>query len=156
MESGNTSPDFWWYGTGLPDNPYAFVWTDKESVSPHKSLSIAVDSEQLSNLAFWAQTVKAEMAVGKSATFKVKIKGNLSGKGVSIVIRGDDTSQVTGASEQFISTEGKTTINGNFDWQEYSIKLDKVAASTQSLTVFLIYQSGTTGEFYFDDASLSF
>ena len=156
METGIKTPDFWWYGTGLTDNPYEFLWTDEESVSPGKSLKISTQTEQLSNIAFWAQTTKADMAVGKTVTLKVKVKGNLSGKGVSIVIRGDDTGQVNGAAEQFISTEGKTVINGSFDWKEYSIKLDKVASSTQSLTIFLLYQSGTTGTVYFDDASLSY
>ncbi len=156
VESGNKTPDFWWYGTGLTDNPYEFLWSDNESSSGSKSLKISVQTEQLSNLAFWEQTIKADMAVGKSVTLKVRIKGNLSGRGTSIAIRGDDTGQATGAAEQFVSTEGNVTINGNFDWKEYSVKLDKVASSTQSLTIFLIFQPGTTGEVYFDDASLSY
>tara|TARA_R110002012_G_scaffold114079_1_gene260346 strand:+ start:163927 stop:164160 length:234 start_codon:yes stop_codon:yes gene_type:complete len=77
----------------------------------------------------------------------------LSGEGVAVVLRGDDAS---GNMEQFVTTESTEDITGVFDWTEYSIKLDKVDASTKSLLVFLVFSSDTSGEVYFDDISLTY
>jgi len=86
----------------------------------------------------------------------VKIKSNLTGDGVSVAIRGDNTTQPTGTGEQFVTTQGTSTISDTFDWTDYSIKLSNVDASTKSLTVYLNYLPNTTGEVYFDDISLAY
>jgi hypothetical protein len=81
----------------------------------------------------------------------------LSGPGVSLAIRGDDTTSLNGSgAEQFSATEGKISISGTFDWKEYQVKMVNVKADIKSLTVFLIYMPGTQGEVYFDDVSLTY
>lgn len=151
VESGSLQPNDWWYSTG--ENKYNVTWTDEESSSPSKSLKISTQTSDPTDFAFWAQTTTNQGA-GKSATLKVKIKSNLEGKGISIVIRGDDTTIASGAGEQFVTTQGTRSISGVFDWTEYSITLDKVEASTKSLTIYLVYLQDTTGEVYFDDITL--
>ena len=90
------------------------------------------------------------------SSLEVKIKSNLIGEGISIVIRGDNTVHPTGTAEQFVTTQGSSPISGTFDWTDYGVKLANVDASTQSLTVYLVYLQNTTGEVYFDDISLTY
>ena len=154
VETGITSPTSWWYSSG--EDKYNVTWTDQESFSGSKSLKISTQIADPTNFAFWAQTISANIPTGMDVTLNVKIKSNLIGEGISIVIRGDNTVQPTGTAEQFVTTQGTSPISGTFDWTDYSVKLGNVDASTQSLTVYLVYLQNTTGEVYFDDVSLAY
>lgn len=154
VEVGSLTPNGWWFFTG--EGKYNVTWTDTESFSPRKSLKISTQTAESTEFAFWAQTINTNLPTGKSVTLKVKVKGNMTGVGISLVIRGDDTSNPSGAAEQIVSTEGTSPISGTFDWTDYSIKLGNVEVSTQSITIYLVYLPNTTGEVYFDDISLTF
>ncbi len=153
VETGSATPNSWWFSTG--QEKYTVSWTDTESFSPSKSLKISNQTLESTEFAFWAQTISTHLPTGKSVTLNLKVKGNMTGTGISIVIRGDNTVQPEGAGEQFVTTQGTSPISGTFDWTDYSIKLGNVEASTQSLTVYLVYLPDTTGEVYFDDISLT-
>jgi hypothetical protein len=153
VEVGSATPNNWWFFNG--DGKYNVIWTDTESFSPSKSLKISTQTTESTEFAFWAQTINTDLPTGKSVTLRVKVKGNMTGTGISLVIRGDDTSSPSGAAEQFMTTQGTSPISGTFDWTDYNIMLDKVDASTQSLTVYLVYLPDTTGEVYFDDIILT-
>jgi len=153
-ETGSTIPNNWWNSTG--QGKYNVTWTDEESFSPTKSLKISAQATESSTFAFWAQTFNGNMPAGKSITLKVKIRGNLKGTGVSIAIRGDDATSVNGFAKQFATTQGTSPISGQFEWTDYSIKLNTIEASIQSLTIYLIYLQGTTGDVYFDNVSLTY
>lgn len=149
VETGSTTPESWWYYTGF--DKYDVVWTDEESFSATKSLHISTDTIESTDFAFWAQTLNTDIPHGQSVTLRAWVKGNLTGTGISIVIRGDDTD---GVMYQFVSTEGNTSISGTFDWSEYSITLDNIDSRIQILKVYLVYLPNTTGEVYFDDIFL--
>lgn len=154
VETGSSTPNGWWSYTG--QNNYSVIWTDEQSFSPKKSLKISTLIANTSDFAFWAQTISANIPIGKDVTLKVKVKSNLTGDGVSIVIRGDDFVYPEGSAEQFITSQGMFPISGDFDWKEQSITLTKVSSTIKSLTVYLIYSQNTTGEVYFDDISLTY
>lgn len=153
-ETGSTIPNNWWNSTG--QGKYNVTWTDEESFSPTKSLKISTQKTESSTFAHWAQTFNGNIPTGTSITLKVKIKGNLKGTGVSIAIRGDDATSVNGFAKQFATTQGTSPISGIFDWTDYSIKLNTIDPSIQSLTIYLIYLPDTTGNVYFDNVSLTY
>jgi hypothetical protein len=154
VETGSMVPNSWWSNSG--QNKYEVTWTDQESFSASKSLKISAQSADPVEFAFWAQTISVNIPTGKTVKLTVKVKGTLSGQGVSIAIRGDNTPQPSGSGEQFATTQGITPISGSFDWMDHSVQLPGIDANTQSLTIYLIYLSNTTGEVYFDDVSLTF
>lgn len=80
----------------------------------------------------------------------------MKGSGLFLAIRGDDTNPASGDPEQFVTTQGITTISGTFDWTDYSLMLSSVDASNKILNVFLFYSPNTTGEAFFDDITLSY
>jgi len=154
VETGSSTPNGWWLSNGQGN--YDVTWSDTESFSPGKSLEISTQTSESTVFAFWAQTITTNLPIGKSVTLKVKVKGNMKGDGISLVIRGDNTIQPDGVAGQFVTTEGTSPISGNFDWTDYSVRLGSVEAGTQSLTIYLLYLPNTTGEVYFDDISLEF
>lgn len=154
VETGSTSPNGWWFSTG--QNNYNVTWTEEQSFSPKKSLKMSTQTLNSDNFAFWAQTISTNIPVGKDVTLKVKVKSNLTGQGISIVLRGDDSTYPDGSAEQFVTTQGTIPISGIFDWKEQSIKMTKVGENIKSLTVYLVYLPNTTGEVYFDDISLTY
>jgi|GEM_PF-950783 hypothetical protein len=154
VEAGSTSPCSWWKTDSY--GKYNLTSTDQESFSGRKSLNISIQNAHTDAFAYWGQTITTNIPIGMDVTLRAKIKGDLEGEGVSIALRGDDTTSPSGPDAQFISTQYKTKITGQFNWKEYSIKLDNVDSSTQSLTVYLIYLPKTTGHVFFDDISLTY
>ena len=77
------------------------------------------------------------------------------GEGVAIAIRTDDTVTPKGYAEAFVTTQGTAQISGSMGWREYSVTLNQVPLTAESITVYLIYLPGTTGTVYLDDISLS-
>ncbi len=154
MESGSYSPDYWWFGSG--DNSlFTFAWDSNEYLSADHSLKISSQGSG-GQFAFWAQTITASELTGKKITLNVNIKAaNLTGKGVYIAIRGDDTSVPEGMAEEFTTTQGNVPITGSFGWKEFSITMDNVQPGIKSLTFYLIYGTETSGTVYFDDVSLT-
>lgn len=152
VEKGSARPEGWTFDNG--QNKYEVVWTNQESFSPTRSLKISTKVADASSFSFWAQTISDSLPTGKSVTLKVKIKSNLTGQGSAIALRGDNALDLSGSAEQFATTAGSISITGVFDWKEYKVKLDKVEATTFSLSVFLLYLPNTTGEVYFDDIEL--
>src|SRR6478752_1404845 len=154
LEAGTSLPIGWYYDNG--QNNYSVAWTEEEAASPKRSLKIFTQVSSITNFAFWGLSINTNIPVGKDVTLKVKIKSKLSGSGVSLAIRGDDTEYPQGSAEQFKSTQGNISITGNVDWREYNVKLEKVGTNIKSLTVYLVYLQNTTGDVYFDDVSLTY
>ena len=154
MESGNYSPDNWWYGSA--DNSlFNFAWDSSEYLSANHSLKISSKGSG-DQFAIWAQTITASDFIGKKITLNVNIKAvDLQGQGVYIAIRGDDTLIPTGMAEEFTTTQGNQQISGSFGWKKFSVTLDLVQPDIKSLTFYLIYGSQTSGSAYFDDVSLT-
>ena len=156
MEEGNNDPDYWFKKQSSQSQ---HNWSTTEAYSGEKSLHINTETIDSLDFSHWAQIINSNIPVGKDVTLKAKIKSELSGEGISLVIRGDDTEDPRdndGLAEQFITTYGKTEITGNFDWKEYTLKLENVESEIKSLTVFLIYLQNTTGGVYFDDITLTY
>jgi len=151
VESGSGHPYGWWKNDG--NGMYNVEWTDELSYSPKKSLKISTQVADTSEFAIWGQTIPFNIPNGSAVRLNAKVKGNLSGDGAAIAMRGDNEE---GSSEQFVTTQNSVLINGQFDWTEYHVKFDEVEAGTMEIHVFLIYLPNTTGEVYFDDISLTF
>ena len=154
VETGSITPNNWWNGKG--SDTFLLNWSNQESFSGNKSLRISAQTADTEEIAVWAQTISTDLPSGMDVTLRAKIKGDLSGEGVSIVIRGDDTVELSGRAEQFATSQQTSPISGNFEWSEFSIKLADIDATTKSLTVYLIFLENTTGEVYFDDISLTY
>lgn len=154
LEIGSGGPLGWFRSAPCPDT--GISWTEEEAFSHLKSLKISNSTLESECFSFWGQTLDTDIPTGKSLTLRVRIKGQLEGDGVSIAIRGDDTPEISGIGEQFATTQGVSPISGTFDWTTYSLNLGTVEPTIQSLTVYLIYLSNTTGTVFFDDVSLGF
>lgn len=154
LEIGSGTPNGWFNNAPCPNTNVS--WTEEEAFSPRKSLKISNTTLESDCFSYWGQTLNTDIPTGKSLTLRVRIKAQLEGQGVSIVIRGDDTPNISGFAEQFATTQSVSPISGTFDWTEYSISLSPVEETTQSLTVYLVYLENTTGDVYFDDVSLEF
>jgi len=150
VESGLGVPNDWW-PSAEKDN-FNLMWTEEYSFSPKKSLMISRQTKSATDFTYWTQVIYNNIPIGKTVTLKVKIKGNLTGDGISIAIRSDSDTEML----QFVSSENISRIGGTFDWSEYSIQMPKIDVSTESLLIFLVYLPNTTGEVYFDDISLSY
>lgn len=159
MESGGSSPTGWTpllsYPSISPDE-FQLEWTSKASSSPDKALRISTAVAVSADFAYWAQQKCNDIPRRKTLRLKAKIKGNLTGPGVSIALRCDDTSQSNGNGLQFVTTQQNTAITGTFDWTEYSVEIGKVERAVNCIWVFLIYNQNTTGEVFFDDVSLTY
>ena len=153
MEAGATSPNAWW---GLEETVYVNEWTTEEASSGTRSLKISAAQSDDTNFAFWSQTYVGAIPVGKDVVLSIKVKcKNVSGRGISIAIRGDDANSLNSNAEQFSTTQGKINITGDFDWTTYHVRLDGIQSDIKSLTVYFVFLSNTVGTAYFDDASLT-
>ena len=152
-ELGVNSPDNWWVGAGSSDK-FDIHWDSDNYLSPSHSLAISSDDSG-DKFAFWAQTFLASDVAGKKIKVNVFAKAdNLTGDGIYVAIRGDDTNVPSGSAEAFVTTQAKVAYNGTFDWKEISITMDTVPTDIKSITVYLIYGTNTSGKVYFDDLSL--
>ena len=153
FETGITTPDDWW--TGYSGGEFEFGWDTKTYSSASHSVKIS-SSGSGDKFSFWAQTITATKLAGKKITLKVKVKSSdLSGSGLYIAIRGDDTDMPSGSAEVFSTTQMKQSIVAPLDWKEFSVTLDNLPNSIKSLTFYLIYGKGTSGTVYLDDVSLT-
>lgn len=153
FETGITTPDDWW--TGYSSEEFEFGWETKTYSSASHSAKIS-SSGSGDKFTFWAQTITAAKLTGKKITLKVKVKSSdLSGNGLYIAIRGDNTEIPSGSAEVFSTTQGKQKIVAPLDWKEFSVTLDTVPNEIKSLTFYLIYGTKTSGTVYLDDVSLT-
>jgi hypothetical protein len=135
-------------GTG-----FTATMTYEESFSPNYSLKISRTVIDTAKFCSWYQMYSGKIPVGRDLTLTAKIKGvNLSGTGVSIVIRGDGATP----GLQFETTQNAVPISGTFDWATYTLNLSKVQSDVTSIIVYLVYLPKTTGTVYFDDVTLTY
>lgn len=153
VEEGSRDPEHWWLDRAPQSN---VNWSTVEAFSGEKSLHIERETSDSLNFSFWAQTVNSNIPVGKSVSLQAKIKGKLIGDGVSLFIRGDNSSQANGYAEQYNTTQGNISITGDFDWENYNVKLENIEPEIKSLTVYLIFNQNTKGDVYFDDITLTY
>ena len=119
VDKGLVYPYDWW--SNDRDGKYKTQWTQLEYFSPKKSLSISTDTAHYFDYAYWGQEITDNLPHGKAVTLKVKIKAELDGVGIVLVMRGDDTDSPPGGGQQYVSSHGKHIIRGTFDWTDYSI-----------------------------------
>jgi len=159
ITNGDIEQDFkgWFVGYDFqhPTNPngYASGVTAAAASSPQHSLIINCNqAKNNSAFCYYGQDKinTSAISIGAKLTLNVKIKTNLKGQGVSLVIRGDkENKQVL-----FASTAGKTLITGTQEFTEYSVVVDSYPGNIDNLLIFLVYLPNTTGYVYFDDVSL--
>jgi hypothetical protein len=153
FEAGEVWPLHWWRG-GLGCGNFKFGWHDVDGWEGARAVNISRNRASDSEFGFWAQTIFAEDLIGGSATLRARVKTDLVGQGVSLVIRGDDTLVPSGSAEAFISTQNRIAITGVQDWTEYSITMNWVPWGMKSITVYLVFLPETTGTVFFDAVSL--
>jgi hypothetical protein len=154
MELGGTQPQNWYdYGSG-PVSDFVVNWTSQDFYSASKSLMIARTVSDPTNFWDWGQVYEGSMSPGKDLLLSIQVKGvNLSGQGVSLVIRGDGADGKVVAN-QYVTTQGHIDIKGTFGWTKHAVRLNSLSSNVKKIYVFLVYLPGTTGEVYFDDATL--
>jgi hypothetical protein len=150
----STLGDEWWKGR---TDGYALEVTTLHSVSATHSLSISSETAHGDNhFTFWAQTVRVDGLADLEFTLNAAIKlEQVTGEGIAIAIRGDDTDVPKGPAEAFATTQGWPTLDGTADWTNVDVELRGVPSDVKSITVYLIYLPHTTGIVYFDDVNLS-
>jgi len=143
----------YWKGGSFSNNNYQFNYSNTESVSPSHSLNI-IASGSYKSFAYWAQTFKADSFIGSKISVTVSAKyQNVSGQGVMLVLRGDDTEQPEGNAEAFSTTQGKITFDGTSNWATIEVDMDPVPEGIKSLTIYMLI-SATSGEVYFDNLNV--
>ena len=151
LNNGNNFPNSWYYWQN--NSNHKFFWSPKENNSKDFYFALETYSFDTAHASFFMQTIKTPIPKGKQLILRSKIKAeNLTGQGVSIAIRCEGPESMVA----FASTEGKTKIEGSFDWKEFSVVLDKVPDETNQLHVFLLYLPATTGKVFFDDITLTY
>lgn len=152
MELNSSLDQSWVSGGNGTEAGFIYGWTNEESFSPVNSLNISRTVIEAENYWYYEQIYSREIPLGRDLMLNAKIKGvNLVGRGISIAIRCDGADP----NIQFETTQGVKTINGTFDWTNYSVKLHKVNSAVTSIHVYLTYLPKTTGTAYFDDVTLS-
>ena len=122
-----------------------------ESFSPTHSLKIYTAISDPMSFCFWYQSISENLPIGKELTLTARIKAdNLNGLGAALAIRADSDLGMN----QFVTTQGTTTISGTFDWTEYSVNLPELSTEVTDILVFLVLLNNTTGTVYFDNIEL--
>ncbi|MBN1798317.1 MAG: FecR domain-containing protein [Spirochaetales bacterium] len=150
-------------GVGIPDGWYksesadVFSWTDDAAHTGNKSIKIA-SATQSSKMYAWSYTLTENLPFGKQLTLKVFVKTEkVTGQGICLILRADDTRTPSGEAEMFVITQGIRIIRSSQDWTEYSLSFfQPLASDMKSITINLIYLPPTKGEVYFDDITLSY
>ena len=148
VEEGDRTP-FRWF-TNLSD--YRHEWSDSVAFKGNRSLMLTSDVND-GSFGQWWYPFSENIPHGKKVRLKCQIKlDNITGEGVSIDFRGDDSSQ----NEVFsYTTKDVTQIKGSGDWKEYSVEMDEVIPEKVTLIfVHLILQDNSEGTVYFDEISL--
>jgi hypothetical protein len=154
FEAGDRSPDDWWRG-GTTYSGFTFDWWSTGAYEGNRAVSITRQGASREDFAFWAQTLRADEFIGGSVTLHARVRTDVTGQGVSLVIRGDDTLRPADRAEAFASTQGSTMISGSSGWVERSVTLDRLPPGMESVTVYLVFLPGTTGTVYFDAVELT-
>lgn len=132
-------------------NEYIFNWTTSEAFSGTHSLMIQLDSIADSTaFASWYQSVRGSQPAGKNLILNSKIKTNLTGNGISLVIRLDDSTGLLAIA----STQGNEVITGINDWHTREIILYDIPQGVTTIYVFLMLLPNTSGTVCFDDVQL--
>ncbi len=153
VENGTFAPDYWQTSEQSP----VFKWADSVSRTGRRSLQIS--STHGENRAIgWAYTLDKDLPYNKRVFMKVYIKTEaISGQGVNLVLRADDTVQPAGNAEIYATSQGRRNITGTTDWKEYTLALpEPIYENIKSITLYLIMPPETKGTVYFDDISLYF
>jgi hypothetical protein len=157
IEEGLIGPAYWDDG----QEGYAqfdLSWSEDESVSTSHSLKIQLDSDPNSvSFARWAQSRFSNIPAGKEIILRASIKcENVTGRGVAIAVRGDDSSSGNPEANFFISSEGDIRITGTKDWEEYSLPITILPPNIDYLAILLVFLADSRGTVYFDDITLSY
>ena len=148
LESGNN----WTFHNVAPAEHEDFFDNTVSASSSH-SLTIKSTKAEPDGFSFWRFTwTPQDIAVGSSLELKVKVKvTDVTGEGAYIALRGDGTSP----NVFFETTQGRVAINGNKDFQTYTLKLDAYPEGVNHMFIFLIFDGSSTGSVNFDDISLT-
>ncbi len=152
VEGGASTPASWESYTSEPA-AYGFEWSS-DAASGVRSLSVRAASTAAPG-AYWHQSLPISNPSGVMFLLTAMVKVNdVAGRGVSIAVRGDDTSLNNGRAEAFATTQSLQLITGTTGWRRIRVGLTGVPPSVDQLRVFLIHLPGTSGEVLFDDISL--
>jgi hypothetical protein len=154
FEAGQHTPEYWWLG-GTTFSGFTLEWRSAGAYEGRRAASITRQEASQEHFAYWAQTLRADAFRDGPVTLRARVRTDLTGQGVSLVIRGDDTPRPAGAAEAFATTQGRTTISGSSGWVERSVTLDRLPAGMQSVTIYLVFLRGTTGTVAFDAVELT-
>jgi hypothetical protein len=112
IEAGNNQPNSWVAGV---NSVGSLEWSLEEAASAKHSLKISQAAATGTNNSYWLQQYQGAMPVGKDLILSAKIKGkNITGLGVAIDIRVDNTIPGKGLGSQQVTSSSTTTIQGDF------------------------------------------
>ncbi|MCB9249793.1 MAG: hypothetical protein H6613_15215 [Ignavibacteriales bacterium] len=153
FETGISYPENWWYGA-TNRQLFNINYVSDVSLSANHSVEISSNASK-EEFAFWAQTILADQFIGKQAELKVNLKAeNITGDGIAIAVRGDDSATPEGYGEIFFTSQKQQLISGTFDWKTFTVKTDNIPDYIKSITIYLVYLPNTSGNIYFDNVSL--
>jgi hypothetical protein len=151
VEAGSNAPTGWWLNSN--GTTAAFSWANQIAYSGTRSLEIA-STAAISVPAYWGQSVTQNIPFGRNLTLTVRVKGNLSGAGAAVAIACLNATSNTQA-QQFSTSQGVSSMFGNFDWTPYTVKLTGVHSDITEIRAYLMILPGGSGQVYFDDISLT-
>ena len=155
FEDGSALPDHWRQGgTGLDGFILSYdadgAWEGDRCVS----ISRARNTPDL--YSYWAQTIPVGGSPSGLLELRARIRTELSGEGMAMVIRGDNTAGSQGFADAFATTQGAAPITGSAGWTEHTLRLSNpLPSGLESITVYLVYLSNTTGSVSFDAVELT-
>ncbi len=139
-------------------NNYTYRRTDAFAASgQYSSMLKADDIDSPDEFWYLLQEIEpTDIPVGAPVSLSVKVKTvDLSGNGFEIALSG--THEFEPFSGIYRSSFDFTRhVQGDNDWQEYTLEVPAFPANMNRLRILLIISPNTTGEVYFDDVRLHY
>jgi len=155
IEEGQYQPAYWSFSTNPRSTnlTYSSDWSTNESHSPSHSLKIGLDSwqEDPAAYAYWYQFIYPypDRFAGQKMKLELYFKlDGVSGGGIEILLSAlKDVETVTSVR--------KGPFFGTSNWQSVTASIESIPSGIETIIVYLIFGSSTSGTVYFDDITLT-
>lgn len=155
FEDGDVLPDHW-RQVGTAREGFLLSYDADGAWEGDRFVSISRARSTPDIFSYWAQTIPVGGSPSGLLELRARIKTELSGEGVAMVIRGDNTPGSQGFADAFATTQNAAPITGSAGWTEHSLRLSNpLPSGLESITVYLVYLPDTTGSVSFDAVELT-
>lgn len=153
FESGGSTPSSWQAVDPFESGNFSFEWSTEEVYEGDRALKISANESNRRDFGYWVSAISfdTDEFVGEELELSVWVKGNMSGEGAALILRGDQEGNDDFVS--FVSSLETEAFTGEFEWTQIKVS-DSIPTGIDSFSVFLVLADDTVGEVFFDEVSL--